>query len=102
MIAPFFSDINTASQGDVWFRESEVPAMLAKADECVKQGFPSSTFSATHLIIATWDNVSAADTPDGMVSSNSLVTVVHSNCIVKQLVQPSNKNPFTISKTFKK
>jgi len=52
----------------VWFRESEVPELLAKADDCVKQTFPSSSFSATHLIIATWDNVAASDTPDGMVS----------------------------------
>ena len=68
LVAPFFSDINTESQGSVWFRESEVPELLAKADDCVKQGFPSSSFSATHLIIATWDNVAASDTPDGMVS----------------------------------
>ena len=78
MVAPIFSDINTESQGSVSFRESEVPELLAKADDCVKQTFPSSSFSATHLIIATWDNVSASDTPAGMVSLALNILFCHS------------------------
>ena len=68
MVALFFSDINTESQVNAWFRESEVPELLAKADDCVKQAFPPSSFAATHLIITTCENVSASDTPAGMVS----------------------------------
>ena len=62
-------NIDTTVNGDVWFRESTVPALLQRADEDVRRAFPFlPQFSATHLFIGTWDGVGARGGSTSQVS----------------------------------
>jgi len=60
LVAPFWVNIDTTTNGNVWFRESNIPALLSKANDIISRAFPfQSSFNATQLFIATWDRVSA-------------------------------------------
>ena len=57
-VAPFWADVDTTNSGDVWYRQSESQTMLDKANMQIRRAFPLQIpFTATHLIIATWDKV---------------------------------------------
>ena len=57
-MAPFWADVDTSGTGDVWYRESNSPALLAKANKQIMDAFPlQARFTATRLLIATWDHV---------------------------------------------
>ncbi|XP_043118765.1 nidogen-2 isoform X3 [Puntigrus tetrazona] len=60
VIAPFLADIDTSKgKGSIFYRQTESPTVLKRAEADVKRGFPDATFSPTHAFIATWENVSA-------------------------------------------
>ena len=60
--APFWADVDTTNAGDVWYRQSTSQTMLDKANMQIRQAFPlQSPFTATNLIIATWDKVGYFD-----------------------------------------
>ncbi|XP_073784354.1 nidogen-2 isoform X3 [Danio rerio] len=60
VIAPFLADIDTSKgKGSIYYRQTESPTVLKRAEADVKRGFPDATFSPTHAFIATWENVSA-------------------------------------------
>ena len=62
-VAPFWADVDTTSTGEVWYRESTVPTLLARATTQINNAFPLVTprFSAVHLFIVTWDHVGYFD-----------------------------------------
>ena len=54
LAAPFFADVdNTVGSGNVWYRITQDPVLLAKA----KSDIPASNFNPVWLFIATWDHV---------------------------------------------
>ncbi|XP_016347892.1 nidogen-2-like [Sinocyclocheilus anshuiensis] len=60
VIAPFLADIDTSKgKGSIFYRQTESPTVLKRAEADVKRGFPDTTFTPTHAFIATWENVSA-------------------------------------------
>ncbi|XP_051723983.1 nidogen-2 isoform X43 [Ctenopharyngodon idella] len=60
VIAPFLADIDTSKgKGSIFYRQTESPTVLKRAEADVKRGFPDATFTPTHAFIATWENVSA-------------------------------------------
>lgn len=60
VIAPFLADIDTSKgKGFIFYRQTESPTVLKRAEADVKRGFPDATFTPTHAFIATWENVSA-------------------------------------------
>ncbi len=46
-------------KGSIFYRQTESPTVLKRAEADVKRGFPDATFTPTHAFIATWENVSA-------------------------------------------
>ncbi|XDV42945.1 hypothetical protein PO909_011511 [Leuciscus waleckii] len=60
VIAPFLADIDTSKgKGSIFYRQTESPTVLKRAEADVRRGFPDATFTPTHAFIATWENVSA-------------------------------------------
>ena len=60
LIAPYWADADTRDDGSgtVWYRETDEFALLARAAGDIQAVFISqSTFSPTHLFIATWERV---------------------------------------------
>ena len=61
-VAPFWADVDTTTSGDVWYRQSTLQTLLDKANMQIKNAFPlQQQFTATDLIIATWDHVGYFD-----------------------------------------
>ncbi|XP_040825948.1 nidogen-2 [Ochotona curzoniae] len=59
-IAPFLADIDTShGRGRVLYRQDTSPAVLGLAARYVRTGFPRASFSPTHALVATWEQVGA-------------------------------------------
>ena len=57
-LAPFWADVDTTGTGDVWYRQSTSQTLLDKANMQIMNAFPlQPQFTATNLVIATWDHV---------------------------------------------
>uniref|UniRef100_K1RGC6 Sushi, nidogen and EGF-like domain-containing protein 1 n=1 Tax=Magallana gigas TaxID=29159 RepID=K1RGC6_MAGGI len=60
MIAAFWTDIDTALGGSLWYRTSTDSSILQKGTQDIRTVFPSlNTFSATWMMIITWNDVAA-------------------------------------------
>ena len=55
LIAPYQADVLTETSGNVWYRSTQDPTLLAKAASDVQSLY--GTFSPQWLFIATWDHV---------------------------------------------
>ena len=69
MVAPFFANINTTTNGGVFFRETEERTLLVRATNDVRRSFAyEKGFQATSLFIATWVKVEYQSKPKDKVS----------------------------------
>ena len=58
LIAPYWADVDTRGTGDVYYRQSTDPSLLARATSEIIAAFPSSrNVTIKSLLIATWFNV---------------------------------------------
>ena len=58
MIAPFWADIDFSKTGNVFYRQTTDPDLLARATNEIKLAFPtSSKAKIKNLLIVTWDEV---------------------------------------------
>ena len=58
MIAPFWADVDTRGTGNVFYRQTTDPNLLARATDEIKSAFPtSSNTTIRNLLIVTWDTV---------------------------------------------
>ena len=58
MIAPFWADIDIRGTGNVFYRQTADPNLLARATNEIQSAFPTSSNKAIEtLLIVTWDNV---------------------------------------------
>ena len=58
MIAPLWADVDTRGTGNVFYRQTTDPNLLARATNEIKSVFPtSSNITITNLLIVTWDAV---------------------------------------------
>lgn len=65
MIAAFWTDIDTARGGSLWYRTTTDSTTSQNGTNTVRTVFPSfSTFSATWMMIVTWDDVAAFQCSD--------------------------------------
>ena len=57
-IAPFWGDVDLRGTGRIYYRQTNNPFLLARANNEIQAAFPSSQhMSVTNLFIATWDAV---------------------------------------------
>ena len=58
LIAPYWADVDTRGIGDIYYRQTTDPSLLARATSEIRAAFPASqNVTITNLLIATWDRV---------------------------------------------
>ena len=58
IIAPYWADVDTRGTGQIFYRQSTDPSLLARASREIQSAFPfSQNITVTNLLIATWDKV---------------------------------------------
>ena len=58
IIAPYWADVDTGGTGQILYRQSTDPSLLARASREIQEAFPSSEIlMITNLLIATWVDV---------------------------------------------
>ena len=58
LIAPFWTDLYTGHFGSLWYRVTTDSDVIQRIREEVTSAFPElTTFSASEVLIATWDHV---------------------------------------------
>ena len=58
IIAPYWADVDTRGTGQILYRQSTDPSLLARATKEIREAFPSSEIlMITNLLIATWVDV---------------------------------------------
>ena len=68
LIAPFWSDLYTDFFGSLWYRVTADNDVIERITEEVASAFPElTTFSATEVLIATWDHVGYCCSQDSTV-----------------------------------
>ena len=55
-IAPYWADVDLRGSGDVYYRQTTDPILLARACNEIQRAYPSSQ-SVTNLLIVTWSIV---------------------------------------------
>uniref|UniRef100_A0A8C0IDI9 NIDO domain-containing protein n=1 Tax=Bubo bubo TaxID=30461 RepID=A0A8C0IDI9_BUBBB len=56
-VTPFWADVNNVEGGDVFYRETTDPTLLALITKNINQYFPDIPYTATWAFVATWDHV---------------------------------------------
>ncbi|NXV81813.1 TECTA protein, partial [Atlantisia rogersi] len=56
-VAPYWGDVDNVLGGEVYFRETTQPGLLARVTRDINRYFPSMPFTATWAFLATWDHV---------------------------------------------
>ena len=78
MIAPFWADIDTRGTGNVFYRQTTDPNLLARATNEIKSAFPTSSNKTIEtLLIVTWDDVGYYLQRNDKVYTYTYVQYVH-------------------------
>lgn len=89
VIAPLYANVDTSARGQIFYRQSQDPALLQRFNDRVTRFYPRlrQPFSASNLFIASWLEVgyypqgtdkvcdyvlSVVRRPDGLASSNGV------------------------------
>ena len=58
IISPYWADADTRGIGQILYRQTKSPALLARATDEIRAAFPTSqNVNVTSLLIVTWDAV---------------------------------------------
>ena len=58
IIAPYWADVDTSGTGQIFYRQSTDPSLLARATSEIQAAFPASeNVTIQSLVIVTWDKV---------------------------------------------
>ena len=58
IIAPYWADVDTRGTGNIYYRQTTDPSLLARATSEIRAAFPmSQSIAITNMFIATWDSV---------------------------------------------
>ena len=56
IIAPYWADVDTRGTGEIFYRQSTDPSLLARASREIRRDF-SLIYNIKHLLIVTWNAV---------------------------------------------
>ena len=71
IIAPYWADVDTRGTGQIFYRQSTDPSLLARASREINTAFAlSHNVTITNLLIATWSDVGYYYQNDDKVSIN--------------------------------
>ena len=76
VIAPYWDYVDTKGTGDVFYRQTTDPGLLAKTSNTIQAVFPSSQKVAiTNLLIVSWDAVGYYPRVTNKVNWHSVIAV---------------------------
>ena len=62
IIAPYWADVDTSGTGQIFYRQSTDPHLIARATSEIQAAFPASeNVTIESLVIVTWDKVGYYD-----------------------------------------
>ena len=77
LISPYWADVDIRGIGNVYFKESTDPSLLARANDVIQSATTEarrlSRFRPRWMLIATWDNVGYFSTHTDMVNVYILI-----------------------------
>ena len=83
LIAPFWTDLYTEYFGSLWYRLTTDSDIIQRIREEVASAFPELTsYSATEVLIATWDHVGYCCDEDSPVRLYKYVTLCNSHAML--------------------
>lgn len=107
IIAPFWTDISTLKGGSLWYRTTTNLSILQKGTNEIRTVFPRFvTFSATWMMIVTWEEVAAygcSDTSTGTITCqqvrylildakmNQLINILFNVLSIKLMFKPRKR-----------
>ncbi|KAF1561266.1 Alpha-tectorin, partial [Eudyptes schlegeli] len=56
-VAPYWADVDNVLGGEIFYRETTDPVLLARITKNINQYFPKIPFTAIWAFVATWDHV---------------------------------------------
>ncbi|XP_061452981.1 sushi, nidogen and EGF-like domain-containing protein 1 isoform X2 [Rhineura floridana] len=68
-VAPYWGDVNNVLGGDVYWRQTQDPAVLSRCTADINKYFPEVPFTAHWAFIATWDRVAYFGTASKKVNT---------------------------------
>jgi len=58
IVAPYWADVDTRGSGDIYYRQTTDPSLLARATSEIRAAFPRALNNTiSNLLIATWHRV---------------------------------------------
>jgi len=79
IIAPYWADVDISGTGNIYYRQTADPSLLAKATREIRAAFPEArNVTILNLLIATWDKV-------GYYYNNNDKVIVYTTCIACKL-----------------
>jgi len=74
-IAPYWADVDTTEIGQIYYRQTNKSALLARATSEIQRAFTTSeNLNVTNLLIVTWDTVGYYDRHMDKVRFHKYVT----------------------------
>lgn len=81
-IAPYWADADLREAGQIYYRQTKDPILLARASKEIQIAFPTSrNVIVTNLLIVTWDAVGYFLSRTNKVKSRANKDRVYSFCI---------------------
>ncbi|KAL8220188.1 UNVERIFIED_CONTAM: hypothetical protein K2H54_040271 [Gekko kuhli] len=56
-VAPYWADVDNRRGGEIWWRQTQDPAVLSRCTTDINKYFPEIPFTAIWALIATWEKV---------------------------------------------
>ena len=82
LIAPFWADLYTEYFGSLWYRLTTDSDIIERIREEVASAFPElTTFSATEVLIATWDHVGYCCSSNSPVKLYTNIIIIDIICV---------------------
>ena len=80
-VAPYWADADNRGTGNIYYRQTTDPIVLARATSEIRAAFPvDEDFEITHLLIATWDAIGYYNRGTDKVCKNRVSLCTYSAC----------------------
>ncbi|XP_060113628.1 sushi, nidogen and EGF-like domain-containing protein 1 [Heteronotia binoei] len=76
-VAPYWGDVDNRWGGDIFWRQTQDPAVLSRCSADINEYFPGIPFTAIWAFIATWDRVAYFGTASKKVNTFQAVLITN-------------------------
>uniref|UniRef100_A0A8D0BCZ0 NIDO domain-containing protein n=1 Tax=Salvator merianae TaxID=96440 RepID=A0A8D0BCZ0_SALMN len=83
-VAPYWGDVDNVKGGEIFWRQTQDPAILDRCTKDINRYFPETPFTAVWALIATWDRVAYFGTASKKV--NTFQAVLTTNLYISVII----------------